>query len=84
MAGTTPKNNQDFLAQRVDSLGNIIWVKSYGGSNIDIGTCIIKTSIDSGYAMVGYTTSFGATVSDILLIKLDKNGNILWSQIYGN
>jgi hypothetical protein len=84
MCGRTPKNGQDFLVQRTDSAGAVMWAKSYGGPGSDIGTCAIKTRGDSGYAVVGYTSSFGAAVSDILFIKLDKAGSVVWQKTYGS
>ena len=34
--------------------------------------------------MVGYTKSFGAGDYDIWILKLDKNGEILWQKTYGS
>ena len=37
----------------------------------------------NGYAMVGSTYSFGVGSEDILLVRTDANGLLLWSKTYG-
>ena len=49
--------------------------KAIGGENPSWGHSLIQTS-DGGYAIAGYTYSFGAgDYGDVYLVKLDKNGN---------
>jgi len=56
--------------------------RSYGGFANDVPTFAQKTS-DGGFIIAGYTESFGAGNSDILLIKTDGYGNIQWAKTYG-
>ena len=56
--------------------------RSYGGFANDEPTFAQKTS-DGGFIIAGYTKSFGAGNSDILLIKTDGYGNIQWAKTYG-
>jgi len=56
--------------------------RSYGGFANDEPTFAQKTS-DGGFIIAGYTESFGAGNSDILLIKTDGYGNIQWAKTYG-
>jgi hypothetical protein len=58
----------------VDSLGAVRWGMNYGGGGEDLGNSITKTS-DGGYAMTGFTKSFGMGSYDIYLIKTDALGN---------
>src|SRR5688572_1787238 len=58
-------------------------VYTYGGSNNDYARQIISTS-DSGYIVVGTTSSFGVALTDIYIIKIDSNGVKQWSHIYGS
>ncbi len=56
--------------------------RTYGGTETDVANCIIETS-DGGYAITGYTYSFGAGGEDFWLVKTDANGNVEWNQTYG-
>lgn len=72
---------------KLDKTGNIVWQKTYGGSAPDYAYSIKQTN-DGGYVVVGTTASFGTGVygtyaADILLLRLDGDGNLLWSKVYG-
>ena len=67
---------------RIDSLGNELWNKTYGGVDGDYGQSIDQTS-DLGYIITGETFSYGAGDGDVQLIKTDCNGTLLWSKTYG-
>ena len=38
---------------------------------------------DGGFALAGYTTSFGDGSADIWLVRTDDEGEVIWSQTYG-
>ncbi len=67
---------------KTDANGNIIWAKTYGGTNNDYASSVQQTS-DGGYIVAGNTASFGAGGYDAFLIKTDANGNIIWAKTYG-
>jgi len=73
---------RDFFLIKTDANGNIIWAKTYGGTNDDNAYSVQQTS-DGGYIVAGMTWSFGAGDWDIFLIKTDANGNIIWAKTYG-
>lgn len=66
-----------------DANGNFAWAKSYGGAEDDVANCVIQTT-DGGYAICGYTESFGAGGYDVYLVKTDANGDVTWSETYGD
>ncbi len=59
----------DFWVVKTDSSGNMQWNQTYGGENGDQARSVVETS-DGGYAIAGYTDSFGAGEFDFWLIKL--------------
>jgi len=67
---------------KTDASGNHQWNQTYGGTNIDLGLSVLQTS-DSGYILLGYTSSFGAGLEDFWLVKTDASGNHQWNQTYG-
>jgi len=71
----------DIFLIKTDANGNIIWAKTYGGTDYYYTSSVQQTS-DGGYILAGYTWSFSAG-GDILLIKTDANGNVQWAKTYG-
>jgi len=65
-------------AQPADS----IWTHPYGGRDREFCSAVIQTN-DGGFALAGYTTSFGAGESDTWLVITNEDGDSLWSQTYG-
>jgi hypothetical protein len=74
--------NDDVYVVKLDGSGNIRWTRTIGGENNDEGHSIIQTS-DGGYAVAGFTSSFGAGKWDVYVVKLDGSGNIQWTRIIG-
>ena len=56
--------------------------KAIGGKNDDEGKSLIQTS-DGGYAIAGFTFSFGAGKDDVYVVKLDAYGNLQWTKTIG-
>jgi hypothetical protein len=65
----------DIFLIKTDANGNIIWAKTYGGTDWDWAESVQQTS-DGGYIVAGFTGSFGAGGAGIFLIKTDARGNI--------
>ena len=78
----------DIWLTKLDSSGNLIWQKNYGGSSIEKSRAGIAT-IDGGYIIVGYTgsedhdVSFNHGLTDAWVFKVDSIGNIVWERSYG-
>jgi predicted secreted protein len=72
----------DFWLVKTDSSGNPQWNQTYGGASYEIAYSMVKTS-DGGYALAGFTASFGAGKYDFWLVKIDSTGNQQWNQTYG-
>ncbi|HOE58200.1 MAG TPA: T9SS type A sorting domain-containing protein [Bacteroidales bacterium] len=81
--GWRPPNNNQIVIFKTDNEGNYEWFKEYGGStNDDYGACI-KPTLDGNYILAGYTYSFGSGLCDGYLIKIDPNGDTLWTSVVG-
>jgi len=72
----------DVYAVKLDANGNLQWTKTIGGKDFEAGYSLIQTS-DGGYAIAGYTESFGAGREDVYVVKLDANGNLQWTKTIG-
>jgi hypothetical protein len=88
--GVTLHGLIDILLIRVDDAGNKIWVKCFGGSNLDIPRGIIQTN-DGNLLIVGESGSYdgdfvgGSPNFEGFLLKVDTGGSILQVKYsYGN
>jgi len=78
----------DYCLICIDPSGNLIWQKTYGGSDDDWAYDVIQTN-DGGYLISGATYSIDGDVSnnhgdrDVWLVKTDGNGNLQWEHAYG-
>ena len=54
----------DVYVFKLDANGNLQWTKTIGGPDSEEGNSLIQTS-DGGYAIAGYTSSFGAGEWDV-------------------
>jgi type IX secretion system substrate protein len=65
---------------KTDSIGNLVWSKTFGGTYYDWGRSAQQTS-DGGYILTGESVnlSIGGLV---YLIKTDSNGDTLWTKAY--
>ena len=72
---------RDCLLIKTDSLGNMLWARTYGG-NYNDKFYSIRQCPDGGFIMTGFTSD---TVynSDVYLVKTDSAGNIEWERTYG-
>jgi hypothetical protein len=73
---------KDLYLMKLDANGNILWSRTYGGKKVDSGIKI-KQSKDGNFAIIGNTTSFDAKRRDLFFLKIDAEGNEIWSYCYG-
>lgn len=77
----------DGYIAKLNSAGNILWKKVYGGSEND-QFLDVKITNNGEIILVGITSSEDQDInskgqSDCWLVKLDQNGNLLWQTTFG-
>jgi hypothetical protein len=82
------KGSYDFWITKIASDGNLIWEKSFGGSEIDEARAITATN-DGNFIVVGDTRSADKNVSenngaaDVWILKISAEGSLLWEKTIG-
>jgi hypothetical protein len=78
----------DYWIIKLDSMGSLVWQKTYGGSSNDKAHCA-KPTTDGGYIIAGYAGSTDGDVTnnhgnyDYWIIKLDSTGSLQWQKSLG-
>lgn len=72
----------DVYLVKIDTTGDTLWTRTFGGSDNDIGRYVQQTS-DNGYLITGLTESFGVGSYDCYVVKTDSSGNLLWTRTFG-
>lgn len=85
MIGTTGSNesgNTDMYLLRLDDQLNCLWHRNYGGSQVEWGMSLVE-DLSGNFLLCGYTSSFGAGSYDMLVVKVDPQGDMMWERTYG-
>jgi hypothetical protein len=72
--------NSSFLI--FNCLGQSQFQIAIGGTDKDFAYSMIQTA-DGGYALAGYTMSFGAGSYDMYILKLNASGSLQWTRTIG-
>lgn len=82
------KGTYDFWVLKISSSGDLIWEKSFGGSEIDEARDITITE-NGDFLIVGDSRSVDTDVlynngaADIWIIKINSDGELIWERTYG-
>ncbi len=75
-------NSENFLIEKYDEAGNLLWSKVSGGSNTDVLTGAV--GIGNRLFAVGYTRSMGSGGADAVILEIDTvTGGALSTTLYG-
>src|SRR2546427_382394 len=66
---------------KLDSLGNVVWQKTYGGTGPDSANSVQQTP-DGGFIVAGGLTNSSSGVQHGWIFKLDATGSIVWQKTY--
>lgn len=78
---TTKINNSDIILIKTDKTGNKIWEKKYG-SSLNEMLADLKYATDGNIFIVGNQINSSGK-SNIYVLKINNNGDILWERNYG-
>ena len=73
---------KDFYLVKTDSLGSLLWQRTFGGANDDEAYSVLQTN-DGGFIAAGVTSSFSNGGRDVFLVKTDPSGNFVWQKNLG-
>lgn len=76
------KSYADMWCLRLDPSGNRRWERFLGGFSWEVGVDGQQTR-DGGFAVLGWTESYGTGLADFWVLKLNSSGTPLWQQAYG-
>ena len=85
---TVTNGSSDVWIITLNSSGNIIWQKKFGGKNAEVALDIAVAS-DGNYIMSGYSTSFDGDVGsnngsfDVWVFKISPSGVLEWQKNLG-
>ncbi len=72
----------DVLLLKYDSVGNLVWQKTWGGNQTNLGTSV-GVDVNGNVYVTGYTSSFGAGRYDVFLLKFNSTGALQFQQTWG-
>jgi hypothetical protein len=85
LAGTvnsTGAGSWDMILILTDVNGYALWSRTFGGPDRDGAYGLVQLA-DLGFALGGWTYSFGAGLEDIWVVRTDPNGVQVWNQTCG-
>jgi hypothetical protein len=82
---TNTNENADYILIKFSSTGTLLWIKNYTNGKPTTIRSMIKTSNDEilcvGFGRYLYSAS--SANANVLIVKFDKNGNVLWDRNWG-
>ncbi|MBN1231874.1 MAG: T9SS type A sorting domain-containing protein [Candidatus Coatesbacteria bacterium] len=73
----------DVYLLKIDTNGNKLLEKTFGGGSYDLGASIQILPNNSGFVIGGTTSSFGNGAEDFLLLKTDNSFNTVFQKAFG-
>ncbi|MGV3631547.1 MAG: T9SS type A sorting domain-containing protein [Bacteroidota bacterium] len=92
----TPTGSYDAFISKFDPDGNLVWNQTFGSSGSDFNENLVVTAdgsiVATGYfsgtidvdASANSTTLTSNGLTDVFVLKLDANGNLIWAKSFGN
>jgi len=84
VVGTTGSNetgSTDVFVASFDEDLNCMWSRNYGSADVDWGMSIVE-DLSGNFIVCGYTLSTNGSY-DMLVIKINATGDLMWQQTFG-
>lgn len=72
----------DVYLLKMDGMGDRVWEKTYGVSKVDYCRCVTGSG-DGGFVVAGSTYPPGREDTDVYVLKIDSQGNLVWNVTFG-
>jgi hypothetical protein len=73
----------DYFLVKTNSLGNLLWSKTYGGASDDRSESVVQTS-DGGFLFTGESASNSQGNFDICMVRTNGAGDTVWTKNVGS
>ena len=73
--------SRDYLLQKMDANGELIWRKRYGGDGYEESQGFVRTA-EGDFVLNGHSSSTDPN-HNLFVVKVDADGNELWNKNYG-
>lgn len=80
--GVDAEERLDFALVRAAADGTETWSRTYGTEGTQVGRSLVET-LDGGFVLAGFTTPDGFDRQDAWLVRVDADGETVWSETYG-
>lgn len=80
---TASNGTNDVLVFRTDAAGNLAWLNAFGDSDNDYGQALVALP-DSGCLVAADSKHRTRGDYDVLALRINRNGDLVWQQTYGD
>jgi hypothetical protein len=85
VSSTNTAGDADMSIMRLNASGDVVWNYNYGTVEYDRASSIIQKAngdiLVAGYTNIGTSAN---VINQMVLLKLDSSGTIIWTQSYGD
>ena len=68
---------------KTDANGDTLWTRVFGTDSMDVGNYVIEDS-EGNFVVTGYIGAYVTSKANVWLLKVNSDGDSLWSQAYGD
>jgi hypothetical protein len=80
----TSGGHSQVLVLKTDGQGNTTWENEYGISELSEEGASIRRNLDGTFTITGLSYNSLTTTYDVLVLKIDQDGNLVWFNTFGN